>query len=293
MKCSTFIAIFISIEILVWACSASAHEPDLSLTYLSHLSIKNEAEGLLEPSGIALSSGNQTLWAVSDDTEKIFKLGPDGMLSQSFGIPNEVLRGLEGLVENPTGTFLVTVREDGNEFIRIRIAGPQVLDRKALSSMDGFDRVRMHFADEAANNKGLEGVAWNTTTGTIFALKEGKPGLLMQVSPDLKKLLDYKFLGNANGFHDPDTEDDELDFSGICYDPTRDRFWIVSDKAKRLFLYDYRADRVVQSFALGYGVGGVYREIEKAEGVAIDLDSRRLYIVSDAEAALYVFEVGE
>jgi uncharacterized protein YjiK len=100
-------------------------------------------------------------------------------------------------------------------------------------------------------------------------------------------------LNEENGFRDPEVGAEELDFSDLCYDPSRDRFWIISDKAKRLFLYDWKGDAVVQSATLGYGKDGEYREIEKAEGVAIDTDTNRLYVVSDEETRLYVFDIRE
>ena len=68
-------------------------------------------------------------------------------------------------------------------------------------------------------------------------------------------------------------------------------FALVSDKAKRLYLFDPTTERVQQSFALGYNLRGAYREIEKAEGVAMNPDTDRLYIVSDEEARLYIYQV--
>ena len=61
--------------------------------------------------------------------------------------------------------------------------------------------------------------------------------------------------------------------------------------AKRLFLYDLDQGQVIQSAALGYEKDGEFREIEKAEGVAVDAEHHRLYVVSDAEARLYVFDL--
>ena len=86
---------------------------------------------------------------------------------------------------------------------------------------------------------------------------------------------------------------DKLDFSGIVYDQNRKHFWIVSDKGQRLFLYDWKQNQVIQSFTLGYGANGEYKEIKKAEGVAIDPDSNRLFVVSDKEARLYVYNIQE
>ena len=102
-----------------------------------------------------------------------------------------------------------------------------------------------------------------------------------------------KGVAGTNGFRDTEVSADEIDFSDLCYDQSRDCFWIISDEAKRLFLYDWKRNKVIQSAKLGYGKDGEYQEIEKAEGVAIDPDTNRLYVVSDEEARLYVYDIRE
>ena len=62
---------------------------------------------------------------------------------------------------------------------------------------------------------------------------------------------------------------------------------------KRMLLYAWRGNTVVQSATLGFGKDSEYREIEKAEGVAIDPDTNRLYVVSDEKTRLYVFDIRE
>ncbi len=271
--------------------STYLNEQSFSLTYLDCFNIENEAEGLSEPSGLALSHGLNALWTISDDTRKIFKLSLDGDLQkdQSFKIPD---KGLEGIVLDPTGEFLFTVNEDNNEIIKIIVDTQEVADRRRLSEMKSYDTVAHYFAGSKAN-KGLEGITWNNETDTIFVMKEGDPGLLVEVSSDLHKIRSHQLLNDDNGFRDTDVDADDLDFSDLCYDQRRDRFWIISDKARRLFLYDWKGNQVIQSSTLGYGENGGYREIEKAEGVAIDPDANRLYVVSDEEARLYVFDIRE
>ena len=265
------------------------NEQSFSLTYLDRFNIENEEEGLSEPSGLALSHGKNALWTVSDDTRKIFKMSLDGELKKddSFDIPDN---GLEGIALDPTGKFLFTVKEIDNEIIKIKIDTEEVTHRHRLSKMAGYDAIAHYFSGAGAN-KGLEGITWNTGTGTIFVMKEGDPGLLMEVSPDLKTITTHQVLNQENGFRDSEVAADEVDFSDLCYDQSRDRFWIISDKAQRLFLYDWKRNKVMQSAKLGYGHDGEYKEIEKAEGVAIDPDANRLYVVSDEEARLYVFDI--
>ncbi|MCB2263494.1 MAG: SdiA-regulated domain-containing protein [Candidatus Thiosymbion ectosymbiont of Robbea hypermnestra] len=269
--------------------STCLDEQGFSLSYLNHFKLGNAGEGLYEPSGLALSHGKNALWTISDDTKKIFKLSLDGNLKKkkSFEIPD---KGLEGITLDPSGEFLLTIKEDDNEIIKIRIATRRVTDRQRLADMADYDTIARYFIG-GGTNKGLEGITWNRETDTIFVMKEGKPGLLVEVSADLQTIRNHRLLNAENGFCDPEVKAEDLDFSDIYYDLSRDRFWIISDQARRLFLYDWKTNRVLQSARLGYGNKGEYREIEKAEGVAIDPDTNRLYVVSDEEARLYVFDI--
>jgi uncharacterized protein YjiK len=109
----------------------------------------------------------------------------------------------------------------------------------------------------------------------------------------LQKILSHRELTPDLGFRDPEVKNKKLDVSGLCYDSRRDKLWIVSDEAKRVFLFDLSENKVVQSFSLGYTRKGKYREIEKAEGIALDPESDHLYIVCDEEAQLYTFDIRE
>ncbi|MBE9028973.1 SdiA-regulated domain-containing protein [filamentous cyanobacterium LEGE 11480] len=246
-------------------------------------------EGLCEPSGLALAHEKNALWTISDDTKKIFKLGLNGDLKKgkSLKIPD---KGLEGIVLDPTGKFLLVVKEENNEIIKIAIETQAVAARQRLDAMIGYEAINYL---TGAENKGLEGIAWNQTTGTLFVMQEGLPGLLLEVSSDLKTIQSHQLLNQENGFCDAEVDAADIDFSDICYDDHRNCFWIISDRAKRLFLYNWSRNTVLQSSRLGYSKNGKYREIEQAEGIAIDPDTNSLYIVSDKDARLYVFDIRE
>lgn len=264
-------------------------EVSLSLAYLNRFDVSNAIEGLDEPSGLVLSHEKNALWTVSDETEKIFKLNLNGELQkdESFEISD---RGLEDIALDPSGEFLFVVKEEENEIIKLNVNTQEVADRRALSEMAGYDTIARYFVNSPPN-KGLEGITWNADTGSIFVVKESIPGLLIELSSDLATIQHHVLLNDENGFTDNETVGDKLDFSGICYDRNRKYFWIVSDKGQRLFLYDWQQNKVIQSHALGYCINGEYREIKKAEGVTIDPGSNRLFVVSDNEARLYVFDI--
>jgi len=264
----------------------------LRLKYLAHHPLRNDAEGLIEPSGLALAGNPDGFWTVSDDTDRIFRLWLDGSVNVdgSFRIGET---GLEGIAECPGGEFLLAVKEETNEVLQIDIAGRQVIARRKLSDMAGFDAVADHFAT-GAGNKGLEGITIRPSDGAVFVLKEGRPGLLAEITPDLTTLADHRILESANGFDDDTVSSRRIDFSGVTYDSQRHLFWIVSDKAKRLYLYDWHGNMVRQSAALTCVHGSEGHLVRKAEGVAMDLSSNRLYVVQDQDnpdddVSLFVF----
>ncbi|MGI9489658.1 MAG: SdiA-regulated domain-containing protein [Geminicoccaceae bacterium] len=259
-----------------------------SLTYLDRFKIKDEEAGLTEPSGLVLARDDDALWTISDDNERLFKLDLEGELlsDQSFKIDDE---GLEGVTVDPITGDLLVIKEEAYEILKIDTTSKKTASRHLLSDMAGFEIIGQHLSGDADNN-GLEGITFNQDTETFFLLKEREPGLIIEISKDLESILGMRVLDAINGFADDDVDADEIDFSGLQYDPARSSFWIVSDRAKRLFLYDWEHDQVIQSATLGYEKDGKFREIEKAEGIAIDARSHRLYVVSDAEARLYVFD---
>ncbi|MGB0386371.1 MAG: SdiA-regulated domain-containing protein [Ardenticatenaceae bacterium] len=283
--------LFTTLLFLLVGCGANVGNQKPVLSYLGQYDIEIKKVGLRQPSGIVFSPQQDSLWVVSDDMNRVFKLTREGVLLADDTIMLSD-KGLEGLTIEPTGTYLFMVEEAKNEILKIDISSDTIAKRRRLSEMDGHDAVAAYLAS-GGKNKGLEGITWNSDSDTIFVMKEGEPGLLIELSPDLERILNHRLLGQQNGFHDDDVDEKELDYSGITYDPTRACFWIISDKARRLFLYDWTSNQVIETFPLNYPLDGETHEIVKAEGVTLDLNNNRLYLVSDKEARLYLFEIGD
>ena len=260
--------------------------PNLTLTYLKQINIKHKSQRLTEPSGVVLTHTKKALWVVSDDKKRLFQIDLNGQLIPEATIPTPA-KELEGLTLDREGN-LYLVNEGQNKIIVLDAQG-QLHQEQKLKDLDGYKKISKYFDKSTKKNKGLEGITIGQDR--IFVLKEGDPGLLIKISQDLTKIKDYKKLSDKNGFFDDQIKSKQIDYSGLCYDPSRHCFWIVSDRAKRLFLYSWEKDQVLQSFALGYQQDGEYREVEKAEGVAYDPDNQRLYIVSDLTAQLYIYAI--
>ena len=261
--------------------------PAFHLTFLERHSIRKRKKGLLEPSGVALASDGDLLWVVCDETRALFGLSLEGRLERSIRIAE---KGLEGITLAPGGQSALVVEEKDNEVLEIELRSGKELRRQRLEAIEGFEAIAEHFRSDG-RNKGLEGISINAATGSIVVMKERDPGLLIEISSDLSRILGVQALDHHSGFVVAGQPSQAIDFSDLCYDISRDQFWILSDQARRLFLYDWRSHRVVHSAPLAYGHKGHYREVSKPEGIAIDPERRRLYVVSDDEARLYVFDV--
>jgi hypothetical protein len=127
-------------------------------------------------------------------------------------------------------------------------------------------------------NSGLEGITWNPNLATFFVIKEKDPGVMIQISSDLKTILACKVLSfNTGG-----------DYSDIAYDSSRGKYWIVSDEDESVSLYDWNTGTTVQGspFSLPYDGG---------EGVAYAPTTHELSICTDngdgQTSYLYIYEV--
>ena len=251
--------------------------------------ILDQAAGLNEPSGLTLIHDGTPLHTVSDDTNAVFQLDLKGRLSiaESFFIDVD---DLEGIAINAAGSQLHAVQEETNAVITIDIASQRELSRRPLAAMANYASIASYFPDPS-ENKGLEGITVNTRTGHLLAVKDGRPGLLIELDGEGNSILEARMLNGCNGFVHPTVVAEKLDFSGLSYDAERNTIWITSDKGQCLFHYNLDQDRVLQRLDLMINDDKKPRRIRKSEGVAIDPVRQRLYVVSERDGILYVFRI--
>jgi len=114
-------------------------------------------------------------------------------------------------------------------------------------------------------NSGIEGVSYNAHDGSIFILNEKNPGLMMRLGSDFSIVKSYD-LSFAS------------DYSGIWFDQSKNELWIVSDQ-KRTINHCSISGKLIKSYSVN---------INKVEGIALTND--KIYVVSDADAYLYVYK---
>ena len=88
---------------------------------------------------------------------------------------------------------------------------------------------------DPTDKKGLEEITVNTRTGHLFVVKQGRPGLLIELDGEGNSILQARLLKNSNGFVHQTVSEDKLDFLGLSYDAERNTIWITSEKANACF----------------------------------------------------------
>jgi uncharacterized protein YjiK len=198
-----------------------------------------------------------------------------------------------GLAINNDGTILYTVSDSTNKIYKLSSAGDvlQTFEYSGndLEGISVFTNTKLLVVEERTKevveydmetgnftkhkidyknttvNSGLEGVAYNFNDGNIFILNEKDPGLLMRLNPDytIKTSTTLNF---------------SSDYSGIFHDSATDNLWIVSGQSRTINKCNLEGN-LIKSYPIN---------VTKAEGIAVSND--KIYIVSDAEAKLYIYK---
>lgn len=251
-------------------------EPDLE--FLSAVPIGDTKAGFREPSGLTLHPPTGELWSVSDDSRRFFRIGSDGGVEL---VPEAVqgMKDMEGVTFLASGR-MAAVQEAGNEFLILDPVTGETHHRQQLSDMDGYSSVKRLLDKGKTKGRGIEGLAADDRSGTLFAVREAEPRLLLEVSGDLQRVVDVKELTPDMGFDVDGVREKELDVSGLCHDPRRARLWISSDTGQCVFLYDPVAATAI-CLPLKYERDGKRKPVKNAEGVALNAAGTRLHIVTD------------
>ena len=171
-----------------------------------------------------------------------------------------------------TGDILKEFQFTGNDLegISTYTAGKLLISEERTKQIIEFDINTQNFTTQTIDyknqdaNSGIEGICYNPNTKAIYILNEKNPGLLIELdtSFSIVSTVELKFAS---------------DYSGIFYDVSLNVLWIVSDQSKTLNKCKLNGD-LIKEYQL---------KLSKAEGVAVT--SNKIYIVSDSENKLYVF----
>jgi uncharacterized protein YjiK len=204
-----------------------------------------------EPSGLTYDFHSNTLWTVSDPPDnRVYQIDFEGNILATLNYSGDDLEGIE---YDPTDSTLWIVEEGEKKLVQINMSGNLLASYNIEVSSGGNSGLEANCIDSEHN---------------FYLLNEKDPGLFIELYPDFSIKSEIELINCE-------------DYSGMCFDETRDGFWIVSDESQKLFFYS-KDNGVGESFNLPF---------EKAEGVVYISTENRFYIVSDSEQKLYICKI--
>ncbi len=206
-----------------------------------------------EPSGLSFGPGDSTLLVVSDNTNKVYEMTLEGNVIRELAYSGN---DLEGVTCNPFENKVVVTEERKRQLV--------VLDYSDGTEQERFDIPTGGNTD----NKGPEGVSYNTNNRVYYIVNEDLPGELILWSNTLGVI-------STTPLHFAS------DYSAIFTDAKNALIYIVSDESKALYKCDYNANVIT-----GYPLPDT-----KFEGIAVDSNSGLIYLVNDKTRKLYIFKI--
>ncbi len=216
-----------------------------------------------DPSGLGIDHTGNYFWTISDDSNgSIYKLDRMGRVVDELQVRGD---DMEGITQHPVNRTLYVVEERKREIVQYDTLGNEI--------------ARYPVDVEIQNvNDGLEGITINPATNHIFVVNEKNPRVLIEL--DVLRGFDRQLIRQTPIHFGAHPYEEGLDLSGLFFDSEDEVLWMVSDDARAVFMLDTRG-RPLAAFDAGQ---------EDLEGIALNRDENRIFLVSDGLQQLFEYE---
>jgi uncharacterized protein YjiK len=202
------------------------------------------------PECSGLSFYGQHLLTVSDSLSKVYVISKLGDVIDSLAFTG---KNLEGVVYNPVNQHTYIVEENTNEVVDLDASGMEV--NRFFVNVENL--IKKH---------GLEGISINLSSNHLYLVSEMAPGLLIECS-----LAGEEIQRSDLAF--------AQDYSSVFFDEAQQKIWILSDDSKSVTRCDLNGNPEKTWLT----------NLKKGEGLVIDTQNNRIYIITDEVSILYVF----
>lgn len=241
---------FLFITLLFLSCESDQAEPTVKDETSTLLTQLNKFDLIVpEPSGLTLSQDKKSLYTISDETSKVYKLNLTGDVLDSFFVQAD---DLEGIAFNSIDNTLLLVDEQNNELIEVSTAAEEIR-RVSLPLKEG---------------SGPEGICFDSQSKSILIVTEKENPYIYKFDYNLRLIDEFKL-------------DFAKDYSGLDYAFDSQNLWIISDQSQKLYLYNFNLGQR-DSFNLNYdkAEGIAYDFAAKIIYIVTD-DTEELYLYSN------------
>jgi len=210
-----------------------------------------------EPSGLSYDKVNNQLFSVSD-SDDIFRLSTKGKVLDTYDFSAD----LEGVTNyNIANTLLIAI-EDTYELIEYNYITKESTTHK------------MDYDNQDDPGSGIEGVTYNPTNGEIYFLNEKDPAALIVANSNFNVTNEYRLTFSG-------------DLSASSYVEETGFLWLGSDEESTIYKCNTQGN-VFETFTMEDSDGDL---LDKLEGIAVDYDNQLLYVITDGDAKLYVYQI--
>jgi len=204
-----------------------------------------------EPSGLVFSGTDATLFTVSDGSGgKIYQMSLTGSVLRQLSVNGN---DMEGISLSPGSDTIYVAEEELRDIVVYTLAGAKI--KSIHVNVDG----------PLVDNKGLEGVAINTSNRNIYVINQEEPLVLIELTSAGQEIRRKEITYVSS-------------LSDICYDAAEDVLWLVSAKSHRLCKITTDGT-LIKWWSI---------PVVQPEGVTFGTNNT-MYICCDAESKLYVF----
>lgn len=218
-------------------------------------------------SGLTWSDDSKTLYTITNKNPHILELSSSGDILRVIKV--EGLSDPEALTYIGNNHFIIT--EERNQRLVKAVITPETTE------IDLTNQQRMTLGEGNTDNKGLEGLTWNSKTQTLYAAKERDPVIIYEITgfPITTETTPNIIVTNNK------KRDRRLfikDLSSLSFNEQYNHLLVLSDES-RLVIELNEEGKPISSLSLIRG-HGLTKSIAQAEGIAMD-DHNNLYIISE------------
>ncbi|PLY04353.1 MAG: SdiA-regulated-like protein [Arcobacter sp.] len=217
-------------------------------------------------SGITYNKNTKTLFAITNNPQKIYELNKKGELLRTIDLIG--FKDTEGITYLYKNIFAIVDERKAQVFlINISLNTKRVF----ISDVQNVFTLKIN----SYKNFGYEGIAFDTKKNTFFIVNEKFPRELIKIS----NLLENKNLSISFGDGLTTLSHFMTDFSGLHFDENSRHLLFLSDESKSIAEVDLDGTQI--SFAqLEEDFLGLKKDIPQAEGITMD-EQGNLFIVSE------------
>lgn len=219
----------------------------------------------------------KSLFTVTNKRSELIELSLDGRILRRVAL---VGFGDPEAVEFISADTYVVADESQQRLIKIHL-------EQDTTFVDAADAEQVTIGVNMSNNKGFEGLAYDSVGKRLFVAKERDPMLIYEVHgfPRFNPEESYSVHVINNSQRDAGLF--VRDLSSLQYDERSGHLLALSDESRLILELDVDG-RPLSTMSLSKGRQGLQKSVPQAEGIAVD-DDGTLYLVSEPNL-FYVFK---